>query len=145
MTTYRLTEHFQGGPTTRNIDWLCELQPEPVIEMNFFDAVNWGNWVSGAPIKSGDQVYLMSARTATEIGPFRAIVGSGFEWMQPVAIGVVAIPWHWGRKAINQDTNTRTYSEGASANDLCIDALDANTKMPESKACLVRISRIDHV
>lgn len=145
LTTFRFTEHFQGGPTTRNIDWLVELKPEPVIEMNFYDAVNWGTYVSGQPIKSGDRVYLMSARTAAEVGPFTAVVGSGIEITQPVGQGVVAIPWHWGRKVINQTADTRTYSEGASANDLCIDKLDKNTKMQETKACLVKIARVEHV
>lgn len=146
LTTFRFTEHFQGGPTTRNIDWLCELKPVPVIEMNFYDAYNWGMYLTGQPIKSGDLVYLQSARQpGVNIGPFTAVVGSGFNATQPVGVGVVAVPWHWGTKFANQTSDTRPYSEGASANELTIDALDANTRMPETKACLVKISAVTHV
>jgi len=46
---------------------------------------------------------------------------------------VVAIPWHWGEKGL---------STGSRANDMCIDAGDANTVIPEYKACLCRIEKM---
>ena len=46
--------------------------------------------------------------------------------------GVVAIPWHWGERGL---------SKGSRANDLCIDAWDANTMIPEYKACLCKIEK----
>ncbi len=52
---------------------------------------------------------------------------------QRVGRGVVAIPWHWGDKGL---------STGSRANDLCIDAWDANTMIPEYKVCLCKISKI---
>ena len=64
---------------------------------------------------------------------FRARVGSGLTANQKVGAGVVAIPWHWGEKGL---------STGSRANDLCIDAGDANTMIPEYKACLCRIEKI---
>jgi formate dehydrogenase major subunit len=122
LTTIRVTEHFQGGPTTRNVPWLCELQPEPFIEINSADAFRYG-------IKNGDPVYIDTAR-ASDAGPFTARVGTGTGASQLVKKGTVAIPWHWGNKGI---------STGESANTVTIDALDVNIKMPEYKACLCRI------
>jgi formate dehydrogenase major subunit len=52
---------------------------------------------------------------------------------QRVAAGVVAIPCHWGDKGL---------STGSRANDLCIDAGDANTVIPEYKACLCKIEKM---
>ena len=64
---------------------------------------------------------------------FRARVGTGLTASQKVGVGVVAIPWHWGEKGL---------STGSRANDLCIDAGDANTTIPEYKACLCRIEKM---
>jgi anaerobic selenocysteine-containing dehydrogenase len=64
---------------------------------------------------------------------FKARVGVGMDSNQRVARGVVAIPWHWGDKGL---------ATGSRANDLCIDAWDANTWIPEYKACLCRIVRL---
>lgn len=124
LTTIRVTEHFQGGPTTRNVPWLCELVPEPFIEINSADAATY-------LIKNGDNIYIDTPR-ASNIGPFKAVVGSGLATQQRVKKGVVAIPWHWGNKGI---------STGASANDLTIDALEANILMPEYKTCLCKIHK----
>ncbi len=124
LTTIRVTEHFQGGPTTRNIPWLCELVPEPFIELNSADAY-------AAGIRNGDNVYVDTVRMSG-VGPFKAVVGTGTGASQKVKKGVVAIPWHWGNKGI---------STGASANEVTIDALEMNTKMPEYKACLCRIHK----
>lgn len=122
LTTIRVTEHFQGGPTTRNLPWLSELVADPFIEINSEDALALG-------IVTGDNVHIDTVR-ATGIGHFKAIVGTGPSSQQRVKKGVVAIPWHWGNKGI---------VTGPSANDLTIDALDTNIKMPEFKACLCRI------
>ena len=70
------------------------------------------------------------ATTAGASGPASA---AGLAANQRVGKGVVAIPWHWGEKGL---------STGSRANDLCIDAGDANTTIPESKACLCRIEKI---
>ena len=64
---------------------------------------------------------------------FRARVGAGLTSSQRVGPGVVAIPWHWGEKGL---------STGSRANDLCIDATDANSVIPEYKACLCRLEKI---
>jgi formate dehydrogenase major subunit len=140
MTTIRCVEHFQGGPITRNNAWNVELEPEPWIELNSLDARAKG-------IVDGDMVRVVTARTQglpangieTEFPRalygqgFRARVGVGLESNQRVAKGVIAIPWHWGDRGL---------STGSRANDIGIDAFDANTTIPESKVCLCRIEKI---
>jgi len=135
LTTIRCVEHFQGGPITRNNPWNVDLEPVPWIELNSVDARTYG-------IKDGEWVRIVTARTEgvdveTAIGPygqgFKARVGVGQQTNQRVGAGVVAIPWHWGEKGL---------STGSRANDLCIDACDANTVIPEYKACLCRIEKM---
>lgn len=140
LTTIRCVEHFQGGPITRNNPWNVEAEPEPWVEINSVDAaargIKTGDWVNvftvrGDSTTAGQQA-LSPNSGATSQG-FRARVGVGAEDNQRVGVGVVAIPWHWGDKGL---------SVGARANDLCIDAGDANTTIPESKACLCQIEKM---
>ncbi|TLM97307.1 MAG: hypothetical protein FDZ75_04785, partial [Actinobacteria bacterium] len=134
LTTIRCVEHFQGGPITRNNWWNVQQEPEPWIEISSYDARLYG-------IVDGDMVKVVTARTEDLVNDelplygegFRARVGVGLVSNQRVAPGVVAIPWHWGDKGL---------STGSRANDLTIDAVDANTTIPEYKACLCRIERI---
>ncbi|TDB37645.1 MAG: hypothetical protein D9V44_06140 [Actinobacteria bacterium] len=144
LTSIRCVEHFQGGPITRNNPWNVELEPEPWVEINSVDALAKG-------IKDGDYVNITTARgdSITDqnnrtimSGPlaagawnkgFKARVGVGTLANQRVAPGTVAIPWHWGDRGLGV---------GARANDLCIDAWDANTTIPEYKACLCKIDKV---
>ncbi|MEI8081691.1 MAG: molybdopterin dinucleotide binding domain-containing protein, partial [Actinomycetes bacterium] len=136
LTTVRCVEHFQGGPITRNNWWNVELEPEPWIEINSADARTYG-------INNDDMVRVVTARMVNDAGAtvipasygsgFRARVGVGLPVNQKTAAGVVAIPWHWGEKGL---------STGSRANDLTIDAGDANSVIPEYKACLCRIEKI---
>jgi anaerobic selenocysteine-containing dehydrogenase len=145
LTTFRCVEHFQGGVLTRN-NWLnSELEPEPWIDINSVDARKYG-------IRDGDMVKIVTARTDVALNPtftnseiesvfpralygdgFRARVGAGLSSSQRIGPGVVGIPFHWGDRGL---------STGSRANDLTIDAGDANTTMPEYKACLCRIEKI---
>ncbi|MBE0477200.1 MAG: molybdopterin-dependent oxidoreductase [Coriobacteriia bacterium] len=136
LTSIRCVEHFQGGPITRNNPYNVEAEPEPWIEINSLDARDFG-------IRTGDLVNVISARGesvdqgdnmygAVLAQGFRARVGVGGELNQRVAKGVVAIPWHWGDRGL---------STGSRANDICIDAGDANTTIPEYKACLCWIEK----
>jgi formate dehydrogenase major subunit len=138
LTTIRCVEHFQGGPITRNNPYNHEAEPEPWIELNSVDAVRFG-------IKDGDWVNVVTARsnsTTQQEGRsnqaagwakgFKARVGVGPTSNQRVGPGVAAIPWHWGEMGL---------SKGSRANDLCVDAFDANTRIPESKACLCWVTK----
>jgi len=137
LTTIRCVEHFQGGPITRNNSWNVEAEPVPWIEINSVDARNYG-------IVDGQMVNVITARSnstteqesRTDVPAgwakgFKARVGTGLQGNQRVAKGVVAIPWHWGDRGL---------STGSRANDLCIDAGDANMMIPEYKACLCELS-----
>jgi len=134
LTTIRCVEHFQGGPITRNNWWNVEAEPEPWIELNSVDARLYN-------IKDGDHVKIITARTAAlanqKLEPFGqgfvARVGVGLQGNQRVGPGVVAIPWHWGDKGL---------STGSRANDLTVDAFDANTQIPEFKVCLCKIEKM---
>lgn len=138
LTTMRSVEHFQGGPMTRNNAVNVELEPDPWIEINSVDAAPLG-------IKTGDWVNIITPRSdsiadqnAATPGSgqfakgFRAKVGVGLQNNQRVGRGVVAIPFHWGDRGL---------SKGSRANDLCHDAFDANTIIPEYKALLCRIEK----
>jgi formate dehydrogenase major subunit len=145
LTSIRCVEHFQGGPITRNNPWNVELEPDPWVEINSVDAIKYGikdgDWVN-VETKRGGSVDDQESRTI-QSGPlaakpgwnkgFKARVGAGTLANQRVAPGTVAIPWHWGDRGLGA---------GARANDLCIDAWDANTRIPEYKACLCKITTI---
>jgi formate dehydrogenase major subunit len=139
MTSIRCVEHFQGGPITRNNPWNVEAEPEPWVEINSLDAsargIVTGDWINVHTVRS-DSIDDQKGRTvdpdAMWTKGFRARVGVGAESNQRTGKGVVAIPWHWGDKGL---------SKGARANDLCIDAGDANTVIPEYKACVCWITK----
>ncbi len=144
LTSIRCVEHFQGGPITRNNEWNVDLEPDPWVEINSVDALKYGikdgDWVN-VITKRGNSTTDQAARTiqsgALTAGSwnkgFKARIGVGTLANQRVAPGTVAIPWHWGDRGLGT---------GARANDLCIDAWDANTRIPEYKACMCRIERI---
>lgn len=137
LTSIRCVEHFQGGPITRNNAWNVEAEPEPWVEINSIDAaargINTGDWVNVYTVR-GDSITSQEANTtgAAFAQGFRARVGVGLQSNQRTGQGVVAIPWHWGDKGL---------STGSRANDLCIDACDANTVIPEYKACVCWIKK----
>lgn len=120
LTTARICWHFQGGPLSRNNPWLSELDSEPYVILNAFDAGANG-------IADGDTVAIQTLRGTVQM---KARVGVGPQSTQNVKQGVVWMPWHWGSQGL---------STGASANEVCIDALDKTALIPESKACICRI------
>ena len=123
-TTYRVSEHWQGGQMTRNNPWLVELQPEMFIEMSQQLAVEKG-------INNGDRVIVETARGSVKAV---AIVTTRF---QPFNINgsvvhQIGMPWHWGYTGL---------STGDSANMLTPHVGDANTMIPEFKAFLCNVSK----
>jgi formate dehydrogenase major subunit len=123
-TTYRLTEHMHGGGLTRNLPGLCQLMPEPFVEISQELALL-------KSIQNGNKVIVSSARGTIIV---RACVTKR---LKPFTINgkqvhQVGLPWHWGFAA---------FCPGASANVLTPHIGDANTRIPEYKAFLVDIRK----
>ena len=121
-TTYRVSEHWQTGPMTRNLPWLVELMPSMFVEMGRELALAKG-------IVGGDLVRVRCAR-----GEVRA-VALVTDRVKPLQMNgrtyeQVGLPWHWGYAGL---------VTGDSANCLTPHVGDANTMMPEYKAFLCDI------
>ena len=123
-TTYRVVEHWQTGPMTRNLPWLCELQPDMFVEISEELAKEKG-------IANGGKVIVESAR-----GQFEAIA-IVTKRLKPMnidgkVIHEIGMPWHWGYSGL---------ITGPSANVLTPHVGDANTAIPEYKAFLVNLRK----
>ena len=122
LMTSTVAEHWCGGSSTRNIAWLNELVPEPMIEIPESLARN-------LDVKSGDWVKVSSARGELMV---KAVVTLR---MKPLQIDghevtVVWMPYNWGYRGL---------STGPSVNHLTIDAVDPGAGTQETKACLVNV------
>ncbi len=128
-STYRVTEHWQTGVMTRHAPWLLEMQPQLFVEMSRELAREKG-------IKAGDQVRVCSKRGAitaialptARLRPF-TVMGQ--------TVHQVGLPWCFGWKMPENG------SGGDSANLLTPNVGDANTMIPESKAFLVDVNKLD--
>jgi len=126
-TTYRVSEHWQTGVMTRPQPWLMELQPEMFVEISEELAKMRG-------IKNGEKVKVTSIRASIEC---TAIVTRRFT---PFTTGSstihqVGLPWHYGWRWPAEGTET-------SANLLTPPAGDPNTRIPETKAFMVNVTKI---
>jgi formate dehydrogenase major subunit len=126
-TTYRVVEHWQTGLMTRYQPWLLEMQPQVFVEMSEELAELKG-------IKNGERVLATSARGSLEC---TAIVTKRFK---PFKIGgnivhQVGFPWcfgwRWPDNGKEDSANLLTPSTG-----------DPNTRIPETKAFMVNVSKL---
>jgi formate dehydrogenase major subunit len=124
LTTTTVAEHWCSGSSTRNIPWLNELMPEPVVEIPLSLGQKLG-------VKSGDWVRVSSARGEVRA---KAMVTSRMKPLQVQGreVTVVWMPYNWGYSGLSQ---------GASVNHLTIDATDPGAGTQESKACLVNVEK----
>ncbi len=126
-TTYRVSEHWQTGLMTRPQEWLMELQPNMFVEMSEELAKLRG-------IKNGERVRVASMRGALEA---IAVVTKRFKPFKigPATVHQVGIPWHYG---------WRWPETGAeeTANLLTPPAGDPNTRIPETKAFMVNVTKL---
>jgi formate dehydrogenase major subunit len=131
-TTYRLSEHWHGGGMSRNLPGLVELMPEPFVEMSEELAADT-TLIPTGPINNGDAVIVTSIRGSITV---KACVTK--RWKPFVINGQVihevGMPWHWGHVSSIGCT-------GDSANVLTPHIGDANTRIPEYKAFLVKIEK----
>lgn len=124
VTTYRLTEHWQSGAMTRNLEWLSEISGHMFVEISEELAEEEG-------IKNKDKVIISSARGEIEA---YAMVTKRFKpyTIRGEKVHHVGMPWHFGYMGIAQ---------GAIANILTPHIGDANTTIPEYKAFLGKVRR----
>ncbi len=109
LTTGRVVSQFLSGNQTRRIGPLNDQCPEPFVEIHPKLAQHFG-------IQNGDMVTVESRRGKAD---FKAMV------VKTIRPDTVFIPYHWeGRKSANQLTNS---------------AQDPISKIPEYKACAVKI------
>jgi formate dehydrogenase major subunit len=125
LMTSTVAEHWCAGSTTRNIPWLNELVPEPMVEL----PESLGKKLS---VKSGDWVKVSSARGELTV---KAVVTPR---MKPIhsnghEVTVVWMPYNWGFQGL---------STGPSVNHLTIDATDPGAGTQETKACLVNVVKV---
>ncbi len=126
LMTSSVAEHWCAGSTTRNVPWLNELMPEPMVELP-------EELARKLAVRSGDAVKVSSARGEVVV---KALVTRR---MRPLNINgqevfTVWMPYNWGYKGL---------SRGPSANVLTIDALDPGAGTQETKACLVDVKKAD--
>ncbi len=126
-TTYRVSEHWQTGLMTRPQKWLMELEPNVFVEMSEELAELRG-------IKNGERVLVSSARSNLEC---TAIVTKRFKPFQVgyATVHQVGIPWHYGWRWPSTGTEE-------SANLLTPPAGDPNTRIPETKAFMVNVTKL---
>lgn len=130
-STYRVSEHWQGGALSRNLPWLAETQPEMFVEISeeLADRKNIGN---------GEWVKVVSARGEVMA---RAIVTRRIEGFKLCAgkPEFAGMPFHYGFNGlITGGPEKRNYG----VNQLSPHVADPNTGMPEYKAFLVDVRKV---
>jgi formate dehydrogenase major subunit len=125
LMTSTVAEHWCTGSTTRNISWLNEMFPEPVVEMPEM----LGKKLN---VKTGDWVKVTSARGEVRV---KAVVTPRMQTLkiEGQEIVIVWMPYNWGFQGL---------STGSSVNHLTIDAVDPGAGTQESKACLVNVVKV---
>lgn len=126
-TTYRVTEHWQTGLMTRRMPWLIELEPQLFIEISTelaqLKGINNADHVKVSSIRGE----LIAVAIVTErITPFK---------IEGKDVHMVGFPWHYGW--LNPKNG------GDSANLLTPAVGDANSAIPESKAFMVNIEKVE--
>ena len=126
LMTSSIAEHWCAGSTTRNVAWLNELAPEPVVELP-------NELAEKLRIRAGDRVKVSSARGEVVV---KAVVTKRMQVMRIAGqeVPIVWMPYNWGFKGL---------STGPSTNVLTIDAVDPGAGTQETKACLVNVVRAE--
>ena len=126
-TTYRVVEHWQTGVMTRNQPWLLEMQPQVFVELSEELAELKG-------IKNGERVLATSARGKLEC---TAIVTKRMQPLQVAGTTIhqVGFPWCYGWRM-------PVAGKEESANLLTPSTGDPNTRIPETKAFMVNVTKL---
>jgi len=126
LMTSSIAEHWCAGSTTRNVEWLNELMPEPMVELP-------ESLARKLAIKTGDKARVSSARGEVVV---KAVVTKRMQSLRIAGqeVPIVWMPYNWGFKGL---------SRGPSTNVLTIDAVDPGAGTQETKACLVNVVRVE--
>jgi formate dehydrogenase major subunit len=127
-STYRVSEHWQTGVMTRHTPWLLEMQPQVFVEMS-------KELAEDLEIKNGEKVQVESGRGSLwaiavvtgRFKPFRILGGT---------VHQVGLPYHFGWQYPEDG------SGGESANLLTSSVGDPNTMIPETKAFMVNVKKL---
>lgn len=124
-TTHRVSEHWQSGVLSRWLPWLLETQPELFVEISH-------ELGSILEINNGDKCLVTSIRGQVEAV---AMVTCRMKPMEILGVTVhqVSLPWCYGwlhPKGCGDAANLLTPSTG-----------DPNTRIPETKAFMVNITK----
>ncbi len=134
-TTFRVSEHWQGGAMSRNLPWLSELMPEMFVEISpslaAAKGVKAGDWVK---VKSVRGAVLARANVTHRVAAFTC----GKPPMQNT-VEMVALPWHFGFFGLT--TGGPNPQQNYAANQLAPMVGDANTMIPEYKVFLVNLEK----
>jgi len=124
-TTHRVTEHWQTGVMSRWLPWLLETQPELFVEISRELGELKG-------IKNGDRVVVSSPRGQVDavalVTPRIAPLN-----IQGKVVHLVSLPWCYGW--------VHPKNSGDAANLLTPSTGDPNTRIPETKAFMVDVSK----
>jgi formate dehydrogenase major subunit len=125
LMTSTVAEHWCGGSSTRNIPWLNELVPEPMVELP-------ESLGKALQVKTGNWVQISSARGELTV---KAVVTPRMKTLQVDGreVTIVWMPYNWGYRGL---------STGPSVNYLTIDAVDPGAGTQETKACLVNVVKV---
>jgi len=125
LMTSTVAEHWCGGSSTRNIPWLNELVPEPMLEVP-------ESLARKLDVRTGSLVKVSSARGELTV---KAVVTPRMKTLQVQGheVTIVWMPYNWGYKGL---------STGPSVNHITIDAVDPGAGTQETKACLVNVVKV---
>ena len=114
LTTGRVISQFLSGTQTRRIGPLAEMHPAPYLEVHPQLAQKLG-------LREGDTALVESRRSSIQLAT---------KVVNTIRPDTVFVPYHWaGRESINR---------------LTIAAQDPISKIPEYKACAVRVRRLEN-
>jgi len=130
VTTGRYVQQHGSGSTTRNIKWLSELRPEPLLDIHPRTANDLG-------IRCGDMVWVES--------PYKGRILVKARVSRRVAPGTVFLPYHYGGQIFGKKYTERypekmvPYAVGATANVVTSYGYDRVTQMQETKVGLCKV------
>lgn len=125
-STWRVCEHWHTGAISRNMPWLAELMPASFIELDEELAASKG-------IKNNETIFVDSARGSIKAVAMVTPRARKFN-INGKDVHQVGMTWHFGFQGL---------VTGDIVNNLTAHVGDANTAIPEYKAFLVNVRKVN--